>query len=221
MSIEDEIVAFVRERHAPEAIIVVGSRADGAARTGCDWDLYALCARLPGDPKSAVPAPAEFCGELLDIALVELPVPDERILAVFGPNLQHARILLDREDGIANRLCERAAELYARGRGLTQFERDARRHDLLRNLRRMEARADQPGAFFEALTYFFYLAHRSWYEVLHDRWSQSVHRALPEIAQIDPAFHHQLEVLMGDLPAKARVVAARAIARALFPGQMR
>ncbi|HXZ84037.1 MAG TPA: hypothetical protein VEI82_00990 [Myxococcota bacterium] len=57
--------------------------------------------------------------------------------------------------------------------------------------------------------------------MLHDRWSQSVHRALPEIERADPAFHRQLEALTGDSRAQARVEAARAILETLFPGQMR
>jgi hypothetical protein len=85
-----------------------------------------------------------------------------------------------------------------------------------RNLARMRARSDQLGAFFEALTFFFYLAHRSWFEVLHDRWSQSVHRALPEIERSDPEFHGLLETLAGDAPRDARIEAAAALFAILF-----
>jgi hypothetical protein len=216
MATERDIVAFLQERHRPAAIIVVGSRADGVARPGSDWDLYVLREGRGADLGGAVPAPSVLGAELLDVGLVSLPIPDERILAVFGPNLQQARILLDDAEGVARRLCERAQQLYARGRGLSEAERSQRRHEMARNLSRMRSRSDQLGAFFEALTYFFYLAHRSWFEVLQDRWSLSVHRALPEIERSDPAFHGLLETLAGDSPREARIEAAAAIFAILF-----
>src|SRR5262245_9312752 len=205
---ESEIVAHLVARHRPAAIVVVGSRADGVARPGSDWDLYVL---LPdgGESGSGVtPAPEELGGESLDVGLVRLPIPDERILATFGPNLQQARVVLDDEEGRARSLCERAQRLYAAGRRLTSRERELRRHELLRNVSRMRARGDEPGAFFEAVTYVFYLAHRAWFEVLHDRWSLSVHRALPEIARKDLEFHECLVTLMGPGEPAARIAAA-------------
>jgi hypothetical protein len=221
MASERDIVVFLRERHHPAAIIVVGSRADGLARPGCDWDLYLLLDGRRPNPAAPVPAPSVFEGELLDVGLVQLPIPEDRILAVFGPNLQQARILLDDADGVAARLCQQAKQLYARGRKLSEAERSQRRHEMARNLGRMRARSDQLGAFFEALTYFFYLAHRSWFEVLHDRWSLSVHRALPEIERSDPEFHRLLETLAGDAPRDVRIDAAAAILAILFGEEAR
>jgi hypothetical protein len=122
MASEREIVAFLRERHRPAAIVVVGSRADGLARPGCDWDLYLL---LEGRPDLVAPAGSP---------------------------------------------------------------------------KRSGASA----------------AHRSWFEVLHDRWSQSVHRALPEIERSDPEFHGLLETLAGDAPRDARIEAAAALFAILF-----
>ncbi|MGH7292909.1 MAG: nucleotidyltransferase domain-containing protein, partial [Myxococcota bacterium] len=174
MASEREIVEFLIARHDPAAIILVGSRADGLARPGCDWDLYVLVRPTETRVDRVVPAPAVFADEQLDIGLVQLPIADEKLLALFGPNLQQARVLLDDDRQVAATLCERALQLYARGRGLTDTELDLREHELARNLARMRARSDQPGAFFEAALYFFHHAHRSWFEVLHDRWSLSV-----------------------------------------------
>ncbi len=87
-----------------------------------------------------------------------------------------------------------------------------------RNLARMKARSDEPGPFFEALTYVFYISHRYWYEVLHDRWSVSVHRAMPEIAERDPQFHRHLQTLIDGPEPDARISAAEAIFDALFAG---
>jgi hypothetical protein len=85
----------------------------------------------------------------------------------------------------------------------------------------MRGRADQAGPFFESLTSFFYRAHRSWYEVLHDRWSRSVHRAMPEIEAVDPVFHAQLLVLIDGPSAAARVAAAEQIFAMLCPNSNR
>jgi hypothetical protein len=213
---EREIVAHLVGSYAPEAIVLVGSRADGCARPGSDWDLYVL---LPPDrsaPRGPVPAPDTFEGELLDVALVRLPIAASEIGALFGPNLQQARVLCDNAGADAARLCAQARELYARGRALPRAEIARRRHEMARNLARMRARADEPGAFFEALTYFFYTAHRAWYEVLRDRWSVSVHRALPEIAELDPAFHRRLQTLIDGASPALRIEAAEAIFEALF-----
>jgi hypothetical protein len=216
MATEHEVVRHLAAQYAPEAIVLVGSRADGCARPGSDWDLYVL---LPPDrsaPRGPVPTPETFEGELLDVALVRLPIEPSEIGALFGPNLQQARVLRDNAGGDAARLCTQARDLYARGRGLTPAEIARRRHEMSRNLARMRARADEPGAFFEALTYFFYTAHRAWYEVLHDRWSVSVHRAMPEIARLDPTFHRFLHALIDGASPALRIEAAEAIFEALF-----
>ena len=213
---EREIVSHLVARHRPAAIVLVGSRADGAARPGSDWDLYVLLPPDRGAAPGVTPAPESLGGESLDVGLVGLPIPDGRILPLFGPNLQQARVLLDDEQRSAESLVRRAARLYAAGRGLSPAQRTSREHELARNLARMRARADQPGAFFEAVTFVFYLAHRAWYEVLHDRWSVSVHRALPEIARADPEFHECLVTLMDSREPSARIAAAEAIFARLF-----
>ena len=88
-----------------------------------------------------------------------------------------------------------------------------------RTLARMKTRSDEPGPFFEALTYVFYISHRYWYEVLHDRWSVSVHRAMPEIAERDPQFHRHLQTLIDGPAPEARIRSAEAIFDALFYGE--
>jgi hypothetical protein len=214
---ERDVVAYLVEEHRPEAILLVGSRADGTARAGSDWDLYVLLPPAPAAARGPVPAPAALDGALLDVGLVRLPVAESEVLAVFGPNLQQSRVLLDNGEGVAARLCEAARARYAAGRGLSRSERDRRRHEMKRNLARMRARSEEAGPFFEALTYFFYTAHRNWFEVLHDRWSLSVHRAMPEIRERDPVFYRQLESLIGERDVERRLGAAAAICAALFP----
>jgi hypothetical protein len=215
---ESAVVAHLRRKYDPAAIVLVGSRADGQARSGSDWDLYVILRGGQTGFAGPVPRPEELDGELLDVGLVYLPAARESVLEVFGPNLQQARVLLDDADGVARAICEVAQEAYRRGRGLSSEETEQRRHGLARNLARMRFRADEPGAFFEALAFFFYAAHRYWYEVLHDRWSQSVHRALPEIAERDPAFHADLLALIEERGPGARVAAAERLFGALFPG---
>ncbi len=46
---ERDVIDHLVSKHDPEAIILVGSRSDGRARAGSDWDLYVL---LPPCPRS-------------------------------------------------------------------------------------------------------------------------------------------------------------------------
>ncbi len=214
----DHLVA----KHDPEGIILVGSRSDGQARAGSDWDLYIL---LPpnssdsSDSRGPVPVPDILGGDLLDAALVRLPIDENQIGTIFGPNLQHAKILLDNKHGDAASICDYARGLYKAGRCLSLREIERRRHEMSRNLARMKTRSDEPGPFFEALTYVFYISHRYWYEVLHGRWSVSVHRAMPEIAERDPQFYRHLQILIDGPAPDARISAAEAIFDTLFSGQ--
>ena len=217
MASEDEITRYLIEKHDPKAIILVGSRVDGFSRPGSDWDLYVLISDPVAQSRRVVPAPDSLDGELLDVGLVLLPVGDDEIAAIFGPNLQQARVLIDDSAGVAAHLCSSARSLYEKGRGLSQEELHRRKSEMSRNLARMRARADEPGPFFEALTYFFYIAHRWWFEVLHNRWSQSVHRAMPEIREQDPDFYRHLETLIDERDPQSRVGAAEEILARLFP----
>jgi hypothetical protein len=213
--IEARIVAHLRERHRARAILLVGSRADGVARPGSDWDLYVLVAGEPG-PQGPLPQPERFEGEWLDVGIVRLPVAPDAILPVFGPNLQEARVLLESEDGVGSALLAEARRRYALGPGLSEAERGLRRHALARTLARMRARRDEPGPFFESVAWLFFVAHRWWYEVARGRFSVSVHRALPEIAREDPEFHGALMALVHAATPEARIAAAETIERALF-----
>ena len=214
---ERDVIHHLVAKHDPEAVILVGSRADDQARPGSDWDLYVL---LPPDSSGVLgplPAPDVLDGDLLDAALIRLPIDEKNIGLIFGPNLQHAKVLLDNERGDAARICEHAKALYAAGRGLSPDEIERRSYEMSRNIARMKARSDEPGPFFEALTYVFYIAHRYWYEVLHNQWSVSVHRAMPEIAERDSSFHRQLQTLIEGPDPEARIEAAEAIYASLFP----
>jgi hypothetical protein len=208
-------VEHLRERHRARAIVLVGSRADGAARPGSDWDLYVLVEGEPGPP-GPVPKPECFEGEWLDVGIVRLPVAPDAILPVFGPNLQEARVLLDSEDGVGSALVAEARRRYALGLRLSDAEVGVRRHALARTLARMRARRDEPGPFFESVAWLFYVAHRWWYELARGRFSVSVHRALPEIARADPEFHAALLALVHGATPEARIAAAETIERALF-----
>ncbi len=218
MPSEREVLDHLVAKHDPQAVILVGSRVDDRARPGSDWDLYVVLGAHPAGIKGPVPAPDTLDGDALDVGIVHLPLEATDVGVVFGPNLQQAKILLDNASGDADRICAHARRLYAAGRGLTKLEIAERKHEMERNLARMKSRSDEPGPFFEALTYLFYTAHRYWYEVLHDRWSVSVHRAMPEIAREDPHFHRHLQALIDGPRPESRIRAAEAIYNVLFHG---
>lgn len=219
MPTEQEVINHLVSKYQPEAIVIVGSRADGHARPGSDWDLYVLLSPQQSAPRGPLPAPEEFDGDLLDVATIRLPIEDSEVELLFGPNLQYARVPYDNAESDGARICSHARDIYARGRRLAPEEVQRRKHEMSRNIARMKARADEPGPFFEAVTYVFYTSHRYWYEVLHGRWSVSIHRAMDEISRLDPGFHRHLETLIESASPAARIEAAEAIFSALFVGE--
>jgi hypothetical protein len=214
MPTEAQIVDLLKRDFAADAAIVVGSRADGLAHDASDWDIYVLIDDGTG-PRGPLPAPRRFDGIELDIGIVHLPVPEASILRVFGPNLQQARVLFDASEGQAGAVVHAAGRLYAQGCRLEPGEIEERRRRFARNLAAMKGRKDDAGAFFEAVAYAFYSAHRLWYE-LKGEFSQSVHRAMKQIADVDPCFYSDLLVLASSAHADLSIAAAERIQRALF-----
>jgi predicted nucleotidyltransferase len=100
------------------AIVLVGSRADGRARPGSDWDLHVILRDGPAGVGGPIPRPEESEGDLLEVGLLYLPAACERVLDVFGANLRQARVLLDDAAGVAHAICASAHDRYRRGRGL-------------------------------------------------------------------------------------------------------
>ena len=205
----------MRREFAADAAILVGSRVDGVARPHSDWDCYVLLDDGSG-PRGPRPEPRELQGARLDVGVVYLPVRTDDVLGIFGPNLQQARVLFDTSIGSANRIIESATATYAKGKYLSDCEQAVRAHQMARNISTMIGRRDQPGAFFEALTFVFYVSHRYWYEIIHHRYSQSVHRAMVEIQTEDPDFYANLIVLTSSESIDAKISAAQRLYTRLF-----
>ena len=214
---EQDVGTYLKREFAADAVIVVGSRADNVARDGSDWDCYVLIDDGTG-PTVPRPEPRELEGAQLDIGVVHLPIGEADVLRVFGPNLQQAKVLFDTPANSARRIVDCAAVIYAAGKRLTDYEKAQRAHQMARNISTMRARSDQPGPFFEAMTFVFYISHRFWYEVLHGRYSQSVHRAMDEIQTRDPDFHARLMTLTSSESIDAKIAAAEYLHMRLFGG---
>jgi predicted nucleotidyltransferase len=69
LTCEAEVLAHLRGRYAPAAVLLVGSRADGSARPGSDWDLYVLLHGEPAGRGTVTPRPEVLEGALLDLGL--------------------------------------------------------------------------------------------------------------------------------------------------------
>ena len=88
MPTESEVIQYLVAKHHPEAVILVGSRADGQERPGSDWDLYLLLEPDSSGVRGPLPVPDLFDGDLLDAALVRLPIDARDVGPIFGPNLR-------------------------------------------------------------------------------------------------------------------------------------
>jgi hypothetical protein len=215
MPTEEDIADYLKGELAADAAILVGSRADGVARHDSDWDIYVLVDDRSG-PRGPRPEPRLLQGARLDVGVVHLPIGPEDVLTTFGPNLQQARILFDTTGGAAHRIIEWATSTYAKGRHLSKGEKGVKAHQVARSIATMISRQDQPGPFFEAASFVFYVSHRYWYEVIHHRYSQSVHRAMVEIQERDPEFHTNLIVLASPESVDAKITAAQYLYERLF-----
>ena len=214
MPTEQEVAEYLKRDFNADAAILVGSRADGAARLHSDWDCYVLVDDGAG-PRGPIPEPRELNGARLDVGIVHLPIGTDEIVGVFGPNLQQARVLFDTPTA-ALQIINSARAIYATGRHLSDAEKHVRAHQMARNIPTMIERQDQPGASFEALAFVFYVSHRYWYEVIHRRYSQSVHRAMPEIQAEDPDFYADLILLTAFAPVATRIRSAQRLYSRLF-----
>jgi hypothetical protein len=108
MSEEEIVVKILIEKFNPEAIILVGSRADGTATESSDWDTFLFC----GERRAGI----EILQDTLkiDVNFSSWPNKEQYFDAGFGP-VHPIKVLYDRSNGQLNNLLGVTQIAYDKG----------------------------------------------------------------------------------------------------------
>lgn len=211
MELEQEIISHLKEKFNPEAIVLVGSRANGEETASSDWDFVLY------SPKEYLASSEYFKDQFLDIEFIKLPiVSDEHILQTsFAPDTR-MKILLDTPHKSMERIVKRTLKKYEEGpKPLTEEEREKRRLRIDRLIQKIESRPDDEGYVFTFVGAIYEFGIRYWFE-LQQKWSQPIYKALPYIKEHDTETYKLLETIHGKTSPKEKIEAAEKFYERLF-----
>lgn len=182
-SMQDAIVAYIKEKYQPTAIILHGSRARGKERPHSDWDFILLF-----DGEITTENGRElYQGHNLEFSTHSLPAAYEDIENLFSTKLQLAKVLYEK-NGEGTKLLELAAAIYEEGVRWSP-ERVAD-HQLWMNGRidGMRDSIDNPLIFAKFLADFYQRVFNYWYWLIEHTHSQPFYVAIEEVAEKDPEY---------------------------------
>ncbi len=182
----ENLVAYLKTKYHPKAILLHGSRTRGDALDESDYDL-ALITDKPDLVKSE-----SYNGCALDMDGVS---PTEKILKAGQTPIWPCLVLFDDVDGLGEGLARRTHEAFEKGPlPLEREELENRCNFSKRLLQRIQARGADPLVRFYYMGDFYDRVLRYWCE-LNQEWTMSVYLLLPFIAKKDPVFYQHLQDL--------------------------
>jgi hypothetical protein len=182
----ENLVAYLKTKYHPKAILLHGSRARGDAFDASDYDLALIT------PESDVIRPESYNGCALDMSGIS---PTEKILKAGQTPIWPCLVLFDDADRLGEGLERRTHEAFEKGPiPLAREEVENRCNFSKRLLQRIQACATDPLVRFYYLGDFYDRVLRYWCE-LNQKWTMSVHRLLPLIATEDTVFYQYLKDL--------------------------
>lgn len=185
MELED-LVAYLRTKHHPKAILLHGSRARGDAFEESDYD-FALITQQPD-----LARPEFYNGCALDVSGVS---PTEKILMSGQTPTWPCLVLFDDADCLGEHLANQTHEAFEKGPlPLTREELENRCNFSKRLLQRIQGRGADPLVRFYYMGDFYQRFLRYWCE-LNQEWTMSVHLLLPRIVAEDSVFYQHLKDL--------------------------
>lgn len=184
----DQIVAFLKQKYKPTAVILHGSRAVGEERAHSDWDIIML---FSGDvPRKGYREEIE--GEDVEWKAFNIPKESESVTEIFDVYLQFAKVLWE-ENAVGSKLLERAKEEYLRGpKPYNEDEVRREKQFFQHKIQGLIDDKDTQYLFFRHLCVLRTQATRLWFELLKNRFSQPLYLAMPLIEKEDPEFHKNL-----------------------------
>ncbi len=212
MNLEENILQHLLEKYNPWFIFLHGSRAVHKNRQDSDWDIYVFTK----DTTKTGSATEVFEGYELDVSLQVFPfeITKETLVATFGPTLQTAEILFDK-NGDGKDFLNKAQLLYAEGRKLSDREIEDRKRRFARVLLRLKGSIHDDYEFFYHMTSFYPSIIRWWFE-LRGEWSKPIYLAMREIMSRDEEYYNHLSAIVRYGDNHNKVVALEKIYKKLF-----
>lgn len=182
----DNLVAYLKAKYYPKAILLHGSRARGDAVGTSDYDLALIT------DKPDLIRPESHNGCALDASGVPLT---EKILKSGHTPIWPCLVLFDDAEGLGECLAKHTLEAFEKGPlPLPREELENRRNFSKRFLQRIQERGSDPLIRFYYMGDFYQRGLRYWCE-LNQKWTMSVYLLLPLIATEDPVFYQHLKDL--------------------------
>lgn len=183
---EKQIVTVLREKFDPQAIILVGSRADGTATASSDWDTFLFC----GERRAGVELEHENLK--IDVNFAAWPKEGQYLDVGFGP-VGSAKVLFDNSGNQLTALLENTRVAYEKGPLQLQAELCAlHARAFNRNLEKLEKyRGDQEVAFYyKGKVFDLFLT--VWFEQRNE-WMPSPARAIEILKANQPEIFSLLQ----------------------------
>ncbi len=203
--IPSTIISHIESTYAPDVIILHGSRARGTAAANSDWDFFLVS-------KVKTPDTTELIdGQKVDVDVFSGPL-DERLVSEWCHILRPGNVVVikDSADGIGRQFVEKAERRYAEGRKLSNLEKNNRKTRMLGYLRKIK-RADDEGVFFLYLGFYYEMAIKFWFELLHNAYQPPIYEALSHLRTEDRPYAEFLAILSGEYPRAEKVRACEKI----------
>lgn len=183
---EENIINYLTKKNNPEAILLIGSHAEGNSTEESDWDLILI------NPKNGIKSHFdEYSNSLLDITVKN--IKDGDILTTAFKPVYSCKVLFDSTDGKLNDTLEATKKIYELG-PLKAYQ-DGVSYRLQKNNRWYEKIKKHNNELEQQYYYnaFFYQnSLRLWFE-LQNQWSEPVVASIEIIRNKDYTFYLLLQ----------------------------
>ena len=207
---QEELIAHLREKYNPDAIILHGSRARGKEREHSDWDFIFLYNNAT-DFKSGREL---YQNQNIEFSVHTLPVQD--IESEFSTKLQKAKVLYETAAEGTTLLSE-AISFYEKGVHWSEGKKNNHKLWLQGRINGMRDNIDNPVLFFKYFADLYPRVFNYWYWFIQEAHSQPIYIAMEEIAEKDPQYSQSMERLASlDISPAEKVSSAAEIYERLF-----
>lgn len=182
MSFLPTLIADLRERYNPEALILHGSHANGNAKEHSDWDVFVLLNDIHAKVTTYV-----LEGQHIDAYGLQLPVTLEDKWTNFVSQVATGKVVYDPK-GEAQKVLTQMQELYKAGPApMVPEDWEMRKRYWQRAIGRLVDYQNEPVIFLAKFGDFYERMTRYYFEK-KGIWSMPLYQALPYIQEHDAEY---------------------------------